>query len=158
DGAQQKFGLRLYLLDTDHWKSWVYERLGYPDDAPGAWFLHQDASEDYCKQIVSEVRVIGPSGRTKWVPRSRHNHFLDCEAMAAAAAHLLNVQKLRDGIKDPGAPVNAYADVAKRVNKLPKRDTADPTDEQPSTLEPLPAPPDEHRVSRFARLARGLNG
>lgn len=147
DGAQQKFGLRLYLLDTDHWKSWVYERLGYPDDAPGAWFLHQDASEDYCKQIVSEVRVIGPSGRAKWVPRSRHNHFLDCEAMAAAAAHLLNVQKLREG---DGATSSASrpADVARWLN-------GDPAPGRPSDEPEAPAPP--VRGNRFAQMAARLN-
>lgn len=150
DGGQQKFGLSLYLLDTDHWKSWVYERLGYPDDAPGAWFIHEDATEDYCKQIVSEVRVIGPSGRAKWVPRSRHNHFLDAEAMAAACAHLLNVQRLREDGGDGDARSRA-SDVARRLNGEPPSKQATEGDPEAST------PPPPSRGGRFARMAARLN-
>ena len=48
--------------------------------------LNDAADDDYCQQLVAEARVKGPSGKWMWVARYRENHFLDCEAMAAAAA------------------------------------------------------------------------
>lgn len=100
DGKAAKYGLTLHLLDTDHWKSWVHERLRYPhltgDGRPalGAWHLHSKIDDAYCQQIVSEARTTSPSGTPVWVPRSRENHLLDCEALAAAAGYQLNAHRL----------------------------------------------------------------
>jgi phage terminase large subunit GpA-like protein len=93
-GKANKYGLELVRLDTDHWKSWVHERVRWPSDQPGAWHLPLDIPDDYCMQIVSEARARTPSGKPKWVQRSRENHFLDCEAMQAAAGYLLNMQRM----------------------------------------------------------------
>lgn len=95
NGKQFKSGLELIRLDTDHWKSWVHERVRWSHDKPGAWFLPADISEDYCMQIVSEARMRLPSGKVKWFARSKENHFLDCEAMLAAAASSMNLFKLK---------------------------------------------------------------
>ena len=102
DGKAAKFGLDLVRLDTDHWKSWVHERLRWPDDHIGGWHVFKGVDDDYCHQLVSEARLKQPTGRVEWVQRSRDNHFFDCEAMQAAAGYLLNVQriplqKLKDG-------------------------------------------------------------
>jgi len=86
--------LDLVRLDTDHWKSWVHERLRWPDDHVGGWHVFRGIDDDYCHQIVSEARMKKPTGRVEWVQRSRDNHFFDCEAMQAAAGHLLNVQRI----------------------------------------------------------------
>jgi phage terminase large subunit GpA-like protein len=75
----------------------VHERVRWPDDQPGGWHLPADVTETYCCQIVSEGRVKKPSGGYTWVQRSRDNHFLDCEAMAYAAAYMLGVQRIADG-------------------------------------------------------------
>lgn len=107
-GTAAKYGLDLIRLDTDHWKSWVHERLAWPTDQAGAWLLPEGITKDYCQQIVAEARVISPSGKPQWIMRSRENHFLDAEAMAAAAGFLLNVHHLRDGAKRPTrAPASA---------------------------------------------------
>jgi len=89
-GTGLKFGLELIRLDTDAFKSWVHERLAWPEDELGSWYIPQDIDDDYLKQIVSESRTRLPSGKVLWVKHSDANHFLDCEAMQAAAAHLLN--------------------------------------------------------------------
>jgi phage terminase large subunit GpA-like protein len=94
DGKAAKHGLDLVRLDTDHWKCWVHERLRWPDDHVGGWHVFKGIDDDYCKQLVSEARLKQPTGRVEWVQRSRDNHFLDCEAMAAAAGYLLNVQRI----------------------------------------------------------------
>jgi phage terminase large subunit GpA-like protein len=93
-GHGAKYGMELIMLDTDHWKSWVHERLAWPDDQLGAWHLPADTDDNYMKQIVSESRTQLASGRALWIEHSKENHFLDCEAMQAAAAHMLNVARI----------------------------------------------------------------
>jgi phage terminase large subunit GpA-like protein len=95
-GKAAKYGLDLVRLDSDFFKSWVHERVRWPDDQPGGWHLPSDTTEAYCRQIVSEGRVKKPSGGYTWIQRSRDNHFLDCEAMAYAAAYMLGVQRIAD--------------------------------------------------------------
>lgn len=97
-GEVAKYGLELIRLDTDHWKSFVHERLSWPIDQPGAFHVHAEATDDYCKQLVAEARTI-VDGKPVWIERSRQNHFLDAEAMAAAAAFMLNVHHLRPGVR-----------------------------------------------------------
>jgi phage terminase large subunit GpA-like protein len=104
-GNAAKFGIELLRLDPDYFKSWVFERVRWPVDQPGAWHLPHDVDDDYCRQIVSEARIRLASGRVKWVRRSRENHFLDCEAMQAAAAHLLNAARIGAGARRPTEPV-----------------------------------------------------
>ena len=94
DGSAAPYGLSLVRLDTDHWKSWVHERLRWPVDHVGGWHVFRGVDDDYCHQIVSEARLKMPTGKVEWVQRSRANHFFDCEAMAAAAGYLLNVQRI----------------------------------------------------------------
>ena len=94
DGRAANFGLDLCRLDTDHWKCWVHERLRWPLDHVGGWHVFKGLDDDYCHQIVSEARMKLPTGKVEWVQRSRDNHFLDCEAMQAAAGYLLNVQRI----------------------------------------------------------------
>jgi len=100
DGTTRPYGLDLVLLDTDHWKSTVHERVKWPLGAPGAWMLPADTDESYCKQIVSEARIKTPSGTPQWVARSRDNHYLDCEAMAAAAGWQIGVHRIRPRTDD----------------------------------------------------------
>jgi phage terminase large subunit GpA-like protein len=104
DGKHFKKGLDLLRLDTDHFKTFVHAKVRWSADADGSWHLPADVTEDYCRQIVSEARIISPTGKVKWVPRSRQNHFLDCEAMQLAACRLLNFEKLRDGPPARRAP------------------------------------------------------
>lgn len=99
EGKSSKYGLSLYRLDTDHWKSWVHERLSYPVDSPGAWHLHEETPDEYCQQIVSEARTKSPSGQAVWVQRSKENHYLDCEALAAAAGFQLNAHRLGENAR-----------------------------------------------------------
>lgn len=70
-----------------------------------SFHLPEDATDDYCAQLVSETRIRKPSGRATWVQRSRSNHYFDCEAMAYAAGRLLNVQRIPEasynGTSDP---------------------------------------------------------
>ena len=86
--------LELVRLDTDFWKSRLHERLSWPPEQPGGFWLSRDATDDYCRQLVSEVRKVAPTGKPQWIMVSRRNHYFDCEAMNEAAGHLLAVQKI----------------------------------------------------------------
>lgn len=100
-GSKQKYGLELAILDTDFFKSWVHDRIRYPNDLPGAWHVPQDVTEEYCRQVVAEARIKTPSGKIEWKPLSRENHYLDTEALNYAAAWLLGVEKVPDTAKRP---------------------------------------------------------
>ena len=105
-GTAAKAGLAQVRVDTDYFKSWVHERIRWPTDARGGWHLPHDTSDDYCAQIVSEARIRLPSGRVQWKQTSRENHFLDCESMQAAGAHMLNVARIPD-MRTASAPAPA---------------------------------------------------
>lgn len=92
-GSRAKVGLELVRLSSDFMKGWVHERIRWPVDMPGAWHLHGEVTEEYCRQIVSEARVRKPSGGFTWIARYRDNHFLDAEALCFAAAYMVGVQK-----------------------------------------------------------------
>jgi phage terminase large subunit GpA-like protein len=108
-GKAARYGLDLVRLDSDFFKSWVHQRVRWPDDQPGGWHLPSDTTEAYCRQIVSEGRVKKPSGGYMWVQRSRENHYLDCEAMAYAAAYMLGVHRVADSAQRPKAGPKAQA-------------------------------------------------
>lgn len=133
-GTQSKYGLDLIRLDSGHWKSWVHERLAWPLDQPGAWHLHEEITEDYCRQIVAEAMVRGPSGKAVWIERSRENHYLDAEAMAAAAGFMLNVQHIKLGARRSASPRPQIDE-----EKAPPKDGTTAAD-------------------KFRRLANDLNG
>jgi phage terminase large subunit GpA-like protein len=134
-GREFKNGLELMRLDTDHWKSWVHERIRWGKDLAGAWFLPADATEDYCLQIVSEARVKKPSGRVQWVQRSRENHFLDCESMMAALASSMNLFKLTASHRRPAVPA-----VKKQQDPLPDDDKAENETPPPAVQARKPQP------------------
>lgn len=147
DGHQKKYGLELLWLDTDFCKSWVHERIRWPADTPGAWYLPGDISVDYCKQIVSEARVRKPSGRPQWVQRAKDNHYLDCEAMQAAAGHLLNVHLIRE------TTAKASPDAQPPPLSPATTSPASAAPRAPSTLVSPRQPPG---LSRGAMLARQM--
>jgi phage terminase large subunit GpA-like protein len=135
-----KYGLELIRLDTDHWKSFVHERVRWPSDQPGAWHLPCDVDDDYCKQIISEARIRLASGAPRWVRRSKENHFLDCEAMQAAASHLLNAQRIPVGFARP-APKHAAPAPTQQMQQPPNT-IAGPEADDPSA--PRATAPERH--------------
>lgn len=61
-----------------------------PDKGP-TWEVPDDASEDYLSQLESEHRTK-EKGQWSWKQiGARPNHYLDCEAMQAAAATMLKI-------------------------------------------------------------------
>ena len=94
-GRVIKGGVSLWHLDSDYFKTWVHTRLTWPVGEPGAFHLPSNTTDDYCKQLVAEQRLVKPTGRVLWIKTAVDNHFLDAEALNAAAAHSLSVYNLR---------------------------------------------------------------
>ena len=87
-------GVRLWLLDTDHFKNFIFRRMQFPEDNEFGWHVHRDITLDYADQITSEKKVVVKRGRQEWEewqPKSKgaKNHLWDCEVYAAAGAHML---------------------------------------------------------------------
>ncbi len=75
-------GIRLWLLDTGLFKDAIWSRI-----ETGQFFLHNQAGEDYARQLSSEAKEMDARGRAAWVVQGNQpNHLLDCEVYAAAMA------------------------------------------------------------------------
>jgi len=107
-GRLIKNGLKLWHLDSDYFKSWVVQRFDWPADQPGGWHVPCDATDDYFAQLTAEVRTVKASGAVVWQQLRRDNHFLDCEALATAAAQMLGTHLLKPP-PEPGAPAPPVA-------------------------------------------------
>lgn len=103
-GALIKGGVKLCHINTDYFKRWLHSRIRWPLGQPGGWHLHNETTEDYCRQMVAEELVLKPSGRATWIRRSRSNHYLDAEVNATAAAYSINVHKLAPVAEAPSLP------------------------------------------------------
>lgn len=88
-GRVVRGGLSRWTLNTDYFKRQVHSKINRDAEMPGQWYLPQDATDDYCKQIVAETRVIKPSGKVVWVRLRKDNHYLDVEMMMQGAAYSL---------------------------------------------------------------------
>lgn len=120
-GKIAAYGLDLAHLDTDYWKSWIFERIRWAPDKPGAWKLPRDVSNDYCTQIVSETREVLPSGRVHWRQKQQDNHYLDLEAMAAAAGWLLNAHHIPDGYARRGPDARPATSPERPTTRAPRQ-------------------------------------
>ena len=150
-GEAKKYGLELITVNTDYFKSWLHERIRWAHNEPGAWLLPMDANDDYCKQMTSEARMVGPGGKPVWVTRSRDNHYWDCEALNAVGANMLNAHLMQG---DPQLDGDAVIEDA--------RETAVPKPKlRPTT--PSRNPPKTKRVpgattgSKWAKLSAKMN-
>ena len=104
-GKKAPISIRLAHIDSDFFKSLVHSRLRIPTDRPGALQIPMDATEDYARQLVSEVRIVTRGERPEWVVLRKDNHYLDAEALAAAGGYLLNTQRIPEGVaREGGAP------------------------------------------------------
>lgn len=97
-GRTIRGALKLWHIDSDHMKTWLYSRVEWPEGEPGGWHTHAEIDEDYCRQVVSEEVLTKSSGRRTWIERGP-NHYLDCEYMAYAAALSLNVYHLPEPVQ-----------------------------------------------------------
>jgi hypothetical protein len=96
----------------------------------GGFFIPADASDEYCKMLVAEARVVKPNGRVMWLLLSRENHFLDCEMLSFACAWSLHLQNwpgrrdTRPAQREHGSETGEQAETAGELadaEETPKR-------------------------------------
>lgn len=102
NGRVIKRGLKLWNVHTDYMKGFLSARLGWPKGEPGAFHLPADTTDEYCRQMTSERRVMSRSGKPSWLRVRRSNHYWDCEVMAYAAAYRMHVHAIPEEV--PAAP------------------------------------------------------
>lgn len=143
DGKRAGYSLNLAWLSTDFFKSLLMSKIRAPLGAPGAFHVHSGITEDYCRQVTSEVRTV-IEGKPKWNRLSKMNHLLDCEAIAEGMAWSLNVQRIPEG--------------SRRTTDEPDPAMPDrPASDHPTTT--VPAQPEAalSRRNRLAGMAHRMN-
>ncbi len=122
-GQVHKQGLRLWHIDSDYFKSWVQNRLEWPAEQAGHWWVPQDVTDDYCLQLTAEARVPKPSGLATWVKIRAENHLLDCEAINVAMAQSLGFHRRVRGSKTAEPIEAAAAEVPAQMPRQPSEPT-----------------------------------
>ncbi len=115
--AKKQLGVSApYLINTLYFKDFIYMRRRIPAGENGAWYIYRGVSEDYLRQITSEIRVLD-KGKPKWKKRTETvpNHLWDAEVYSAAAAEILNIPYRR---KEPKIKNNSI--IAPAPRKKPK--------------------------------------
>lgn len=76
-----------YNIDEGYFKEMLYSLINNKKK----WFLSNNFDNDYCKQVVSEDKVLDEK-KNKYVWKENGaNHFLDCEKMNLACASIMRV-------------------------------------------------------------------
>ena len=110
--AKRQLGVAApFLINTLYYKDFLYMRRRIPAGEKGAFYLYEGVSEDYLRQITSEIRTT-KNGKVIWKPRSERmaNHLWDAEVYAAAAADMVGLQYSgvsRHGITKKRKPVKS---------------------------------------------------
>lgn len=93
--------IRRIEVDSDHWKTWVHQRLRTPMDQAGALTLfraplneHMSLARHLTAERKTESYVAGRGVVVQWERVRRQNHWLDALYNAAAAAHVCGARLL----------------------------------------------------------------
>lgn len=108
--------VRLFHLDTHHFKDKLTRLMTATDGDHGAWHLHEDVPQEYLRQVTSEHKVLQRNRRTgatstEWVtkPGAGANHWFDCEVYSLAAAEILGVWAMQEQAPRPVSPPPSQA-------------------------------------------------
>ncbi|WP_331326541.1 terminase gpA endonuclease subunit [Methylobacterium fujisawaense] len=167
NGKAAPFSVDLVTVDTDFFKSLVTTRIITDVGRPGSLHLPSDIDDEYCRHLVSEVREL-ERGKPVWKPVSRANHLWDCEALAAVAGYMLNVQRIPEGaMRDWDEDAPAPLPSAERTPEPVPAGNAEQALRRLARVAEKPAPPPqavaaqkslrESLADRMAARSRGLN-
>jgi len=139
-GKVRKRGDSRWAFDATLAKRWVHSRFGVPDNRPGWWLLHQQVSDDYCKQIVGEEW----REETGAFVKVGENHYLDCEGMQYILALREKLHRRKTGILTKAQlkeAIRKHAGQAFEVEEEPETADLEPHEPQPTTPPPPAAKP-----------------
>lgn len=91
--------IQIAYTNSDHWKSFVHTRFRIAVGEHGAATLFQDRPVNhhhFARHIIAEVEEReykeGKGWTSKWIVKSRDNHFLDTSHLACAAGHFVGAR------------------------------------------------------------------
>lgn len=113
-GKPVKSGTRLWHLDSDYFKSFIYDRYTWDPQQPGGWHFPEDVEDEYLRQVTAEAKIVLSNGITRWNKIRHANHYLDCDMMAVAAAHILRLNRL----KEPDGPGQQQTRTRRRSRRV----------------------------------------
>lgn len=94
-------GLKLYVLNTDYWKDFIFARMIRPADEDGTIHLYKECPQEYSDHLrqeeKQEIRNVKTGAVTvQWKPLTSHpvNHLLDTCTYNAAVADIAGVKYL----------------------------------------------------------------
>ena len=94
-------GLKLYVLNTDYWKDFIFARMIRPAGEDGTIHLYKECPQEYSNHLRSEekqeIRNVKTGAVTvQWKPLTSHpvNHLLDTCTYNAAVADIAGVKYL----------------------------------------------------------------
>ncbi len=95
--------VHLVEVNSDHWKSWVHQRLCTPTTSPGAITFFQASPTEhlaFTKHLTAEVKteefIAGKGMVTKWDRKRKQNHWFDALYNACAAGHYCGVRLVEE--------------------------------------------------------------
>ncbi len=96
-------GLKLYVLNTDYWKDFIFARMVRPINEDSTIHLYKDCPQEYSDHLRSEEKQEHRNVKTgavtvQWKPLTSHpvNHLLDTCAYNAAVADIAGVKYLME--------------------------------------------------------------
>ena len=96
-------GLKLYVLNTDYWKDFIFARMIRPAGEDGTIHLYKECPQEYSDHLRSEekqeIRNVKTGAVTvQWKPLTSHpvNHLLDTCTYNAAVADIAGVKYLME--------------------------------------------------------------
>ena len=110
-------GLKLYVLNTDYWKDFIFARMIRPADEDGTIHLYKKCPQEYSDHLRSEekqeIRNVKTGAVTvQWKPLTSHpvNHLLDTCTYNAAVADIAGVKYLVEPAYEEAEEVETYED------------------------------------------------
>ena len=96
-------GLKLYVLNTDYWKDFIFARMVRPINEDGTIHLYKGCPQEYSDHLRSEEKQEYRNVKTgavtvQWKPLTSHpvNHLLDTCTYNAAVADIAGVKYLME--------------------------------------------------------------
>lgn len=116
-------GLKLYVLNTDYWKDFIFARMIRPADEDGTIHLYKECPQEYSDHLRSEEKqeirnVKTGSVTVQWKPLTSHpvNHLLDTCTYNAAVADIAGVKYLVDPVDyEEAEEVETYEDYGEGI-------------------------------------------
>lgn len=147
-GKVRKRGDARWAFDSPLAKRWVHSRFGQKDTRTGWWVIHQQVTDDYCRQLVGEewseadgcFRQVG------------ENHYLDCEAMQYIMSLRDKIHRTKRGALTKAQLKDAVRGASEEAPSVELEDEQESAAPEPTPVAPRSrAAPEPEKVAPAAK-------